>query len=104
MRRVLALLAAVAFVLVLVRPSGASSDANNYHWTEVGDSKTAGGCWQSQLNTKLVTRFGAATETPTRLATGAHGDPPYYTYYAWNYVIRFLCAQGIPSGCTRTFQ
>ena len=70
MRRVLALLAAVAFVLVLVRPSGASSDANNYHWTEVGDSKTAGGCWQSQLNTKLVTRFGAATETPTRLATG----------------------------------
>ena len=45
-----------------------------------------------------------APSAAVMLATGAHGDPPYYTYYAWNYVIRFLCAQGIPSGCTRTFQ
>ena len=45
-----------------------------------------------------------ASSAAVMLATGAHGDPPYYTYYAWNYVFRFFCAQGIPSGCTRTYQ
>lgn len=36
-------------------------------------------------------------------AVGAAGYP-YYTVYNWNLIFRFLCGNGIPSGCTRTFR
>lgn len=35
---------------------------------------------------------------------GGHGTAHYYTYQAWQYLFRWLCAQGVPAGCTRTYQ
>jgi acetyl esterase/lipase len=49
----------------------------------------------------------AATGSPNgevKFIGGAHGTPHYFTYYSWQYMFRFFCAQGVPSGCTRTFQ
>lgn len=70
MKRAFVGVVAIVAACWMFLPRGGAADAGTYRWTEIGDSKTAGGCWQSGLNALLATRFGAATESPARLATG----------------------------------
>lgn len=46
---------------------------------------------------------GAAWGAVTYTGFG-HGGDAYYSSQSWRYVFRWLCAQGVPSGCTRTFR
>lgn len=38
------------------------------------------------------------------LTGAAHGGNAYFTYYQWNLMFRFLCGNGIPAGCQRTYR